>query len=123
MSTGSNITVAYREDAGRQALVCTLNGKLIGKPASYAFLDQVREHLERGFLHVIVELSHVDRIDSTGVGILASIYTSAHRRGGRVFLVGPDARAREVLSVMRLLDFLELAESSDAALGLVHRAG
>ena len=123
MTTGPNISITYREDTDRQALVCTLSGKLIGKPASYAFLDQVRDHIEHGCLHVVVELSHVDRIDSTGVGILASIYTSAHRRGGRVFLVGPDARAREVLSVMRLLDFLELAESTDAALGLVHRAG
>ncbi len=81
-----------------------------------------RQHIERGCIHVIIDLAAVDRVDSTGVGILASIYTSAHRRGGRVIIVKADDRAREVLSIMRLFDFLETAETADAALGMVHRA-
>ena len=123
MTTVPNVTVTFREDEVRQAVVCTLTGRLIGKAASYAFLEEARQRIERGCIHVIVDLATVDRIDSTGVGILASLYTSAHRRGGRVFVVHADARAREVLSIMRLMDFLETAETTDAALGLVHRAG
>lgn len=123
MTTLPNVTASYREDADRQALVCTLTGRLIGKAGSYAFLEETRQFIERGCIHVIIDLAAVDRVDSTGVGILASIYTSAHRRGGRVFVVNADARAREVLSIMRLMDFLETAETADAALGLVHRAG
>jgi anti-anti-sigma factor len=122
MTTTPNVTATFREDPDRHAVVCTLAGKLIGKPASYAVLDEVRQHVEHGCIHVVVDLAAVDRIDSTGVGILASIYTSAHRRGGRVFVVNADARARDVLSIMRLMDFLETAESADAALGLIHRA-
>lgn len=122
MTTMPNVTATFREDPDRHAVVCTLTGKLIGKPASYAILDEVRQHVERGCIHVVVDLAAVDRIDSTGVGILASIYTSAHRREGRVFVVKADDRARDVLSIMRLMDFLETAESADAALGLIHRA-
>jgi anti-anti-sigma factor len=122
MTTLPNVTATFREDTDRHAVVCTLTGKLIGKAASYAFLDDVRQRIERGCIHVIVDLAAVDRIDSTGVGILASIYTSAHRRDGRVFVVKADARARDVLSIMRLMDFLETAETADAALGMVHRA-
>jgi anti-anti-sigma factor len=123
MTTVPNVTATYLEDEERHAVVCTLSGKLIGKTASYAFLEEARQRIERGCIHVIIDLAGVDRVDSTGVGILASIYTSAHRRGGRVFVVNADARARDVLSIMRLMEFLETAESADAALGMVHRAG
>lgn len=111
----------FREDSTRQALVCMLTGKLIGRPECYGFLQDARRHIENGLINVILDFSEIQRIDSTGVGILASIYTSANRRGGRVFIVNPDARAREVMTVMRLFDFLEVADSVDAALGRAHR--
>jgi anti-anti-sigma factor len=122
MTATSSLTANFREDSDRHAVVCTLTGKLVGRAASYAFLEETRQHIEGGRIHVVIDLAGVDRVDSTGVGILASIYTSAHRRGGRVIVVKADERAREVLSIMRLFDFLESAESTEAALGMVHRA-
>jgi anti-anti-sigma factor len=123
MTTAPNLTAIYREDRDRHAVVCTLDGKLIGKAATYEFLDEVRRRIEHGCLNVIVDMGKVVRVDSTGVGILAAIYTSTHRHGGRVFVVNADERAREVLSIMRLLEFLETAESVAAALGMVQPAG
>jgi anti-anti-sigma factor len=123
MTTGPNVTVTYHEDLPRHAVTCTLQGKLIGKAASYEFLEEIRRRIEEGCENVIVDLAKIDRIDSTGVGILAAVYTSAHRRAGRVFVVNADARAREVLMVMRLLDFLETAASADAALASIPAAG
>lgn len=122
MTTGPNVTVTYREDLPRHAVTCTLHGKLIGKAASYEFLEEARRRIEEGCENVIVDLAKIDRVDSTGVGILAALYTSAHRHAGRVFIVNADARAREVLTVMRLLDFLETAASADAAIALLAAA-
>jgi anti-anti-sigma factor len=113
--------IAFREDPARHALVCTLTGKLIGRPDCYSFLQDTRRHIEGGLINVILDFSEIQRIDSTGVGILASIYTSANRRGGRVFIVNPDARAREVMTVMRLFDFLETTATVDAALARAER--
>ncbi len=108
--------ITFREEPSRHALVCALGGKLIGRPDCYAFLQDTRRHIEAGLINVIIDFSDIQRIDSTGVGILASIYTSANRRSGRVFIVNPDARAQEVMTVMRLFDFLEPATSVDDAL-------
>jgi anti-sigma B factor antagonist len=119
MTSRPSLTVSYDVQTDYRALVCTLTGSLIGTAESYAFLQEVQEQLENGCLHVILDLAHVKRINSTGVGILAAIYTSAHKREGQVVLVNIDNPTRSLLSVMHLLDFLKTAGSLGAALGLV----
>jgi anti-sigma B factor antagonist len=119
MTARPSLTVTYGLDADRQVLVGTLTGSLIGTAESYAFLAEVQEKLEDECRHVVLDLAHVKRLNSTGVGILAAIYTSAHKRQGQVVLVNVDDPTRAILSVMHLLEFLQIAGSLDAALQLI----
>ena len=122
MTARPSLTVSYDVQTDHRALVCTLTGSLIGTAESYDFLQEVRDQLENSCRHVVLDLAHVKRINSTGVGILAAIYTSAHEREGLVVLVNIDNPTRSLLSVMHLLDFLKIADSVDAALSLVQES-
>ena len=119
MNTRPILSVTCREDAVHSAQISSLSGKLTGTAASYEFLDDARTRIDAGLVNVILDLEHVDRVDSTGVGILASLYNSAHAKNGKVVIVHIASRAHSVLSVMHLLEFIKTAESIDAALQLV----
>jgi len=117
MSAKSKFTVTYTPHPDRSALVCTLDGRLLGTPDCYAFLTEARDRTEAGVRHLILDCAGVDRINSTGVGILAALYTSVSRRDGQVVLVNLADHLRDILEVMRLFEFLREEETVVAALG------
>ncbi len=119
MNTRPALSVACREDADHRAQINTLSGKLIGTAACYEFLDEARARIDAGLVNVILDLEHVDRVDSTGVGILASLYNGASEKDGMVVIVHVAARAHSVLSIMHLLEFIKTAPSVEAALQLL----
>jgi anti-sigma B factor antagonist len=68
--------------------------------------DTVRERIRAlaaaGRLKVVLDLTHVHYIDSTGLGALVSGYTSLQMHGGTVKLVNPSKRNLELLLVTQL---------------------
>jgi anti-sigma B factor antagonist len=72
--------------------------------------------INSGHNQIILDLSDVTYVDSTGVGILVSSFTTARRGGGDVKLVGLTKRVRELLQIVKLLTIFEVFESVDAAL-------
>ena len=55
-------------------------------------------------------------VNSTGVGILASIYTSTKNQGGAVYVVSAPDRVESLLQTVQLWQFLNPCESVEAAL-------
>ena len=51
---------------------------------------------------IVLDLSHVSFIDSTGLGSLLTVWTAAQRRGCDMEIVNPGARVEEVLSITKL---------------------
>lgn len=66
--------------------------------------------------HVVIDLSEVSFIDSTGVGVLVGALKRARANGGEVHFCGVQARVRRVLEITGLLGLLPIFESRDAAL-------
>jgi anti-anti-sigma factor len=110
------LTVERRSDEAHQARIYTLRGKLIGDPVCYDFLETVRDELDEGHPHVVLEVKNLDRVNSTGIGILASIFTSAQNHGGRVCLVGVPQRLQLLIEATGLGSFLRTCDSMEAAL-------
>ncbi|HOX25398.1 MAG TPA: STAS domain-containing protein [Candidatus Krumholzibacteria bacterium] len=102
-------------DPDRAEQVVTLKGKLIGTPECYAFLDETRERIQDGLIRVILDLSQVELINSTGAGILAALLISARRQNGGLALVGLSDRCLQVLEFMHLHHFAAICDSIDVA--------
>jgi len=110
------LNVELQKDENRQALIYRLKGKLIGDPVCYEFLERVRDELDTDHPNVVLEVSGLDRVNSTGIGIIASIYTSAHNRKGCVCLVGMPERLRMLIEATGLQSFLKTCASMEEAL-------
>ena len=65
---------------------------------------------------VLIDLSKVSRIDSTGLGVLMNCYCHAVKNSGALKLLNPDAPVKKVLSVTRIDSVLQSFEDETAAL-------
>ncbi len=95
-------------------LVIALNGE-VDLYYSPRAREQILGALESG-AHVLVDLSAVEYIDSSGVASLVEGYQLAREKGLRFALVGVSQAAMQVLQLARLDTVFPIYEDLDAAL-------
>lgn len=115
-----DITVRQETDI----TVIEVAGKMvIGEPGAN-LLETVQKALEDGHRKIVLSLSGVSRVDSSGVGELVAAHTSAGRQGGRLTLSGLSPKLAEVLQITQLLGVLETYEyEADAVTSFVSDRG
>lgn len=96
--------------------VYTVSGHLYGLSGGYAFQDDVRQRVADGARRIVVDLSSVESIDSSGVGILMTIMFSTSHAGGGVVMAGLSEKIEHVLSIAMLLEHIDHAETTEEAL-------
>jgi anti-sigma B factor antagonist len=93
---------------------------LQGRATIGANTDLLNRHLRKlaagGGLKLLVNLAGLTMMDSSGIATIAGTYVSLIRQGGRLKLLRPSGRVREVLTVMRLLDSIPTFEDEVEAL-------
>jgi anti-anti-sigma factor len=98
------------------ATVFDLEGALkMGEPEQ-SFRDAVEELIESGGQQLVVNLTGVSEIDSSGISALVRAHTSFKRQGGRCIYVGASKRVMQVIKMVRLDTVFEMAESEAKAL-------
>jgi anti-sigma B factor antagonist len=65
-------------------------------------LQQVRRVVSDGCRKVLVNLTHVSYVDSTGIGEIVGAYTRVVREGGRLSLFGASTRTQELLDTTNI---------------------
>ena len=103
--------------------VYALTGNLFGSADAYAFQDEVRKRLSEGTKRLVIDLSKVEKIDSSGIGILVAIMWSASRAGGGMVLAALPDRVEKILEIAMLLDHIDHAETVEAALARLDEMG
>ena len=93
----------------------TLTGDAMGGPAGTALHDRLRQEREAGRRNVVVDLSGIDRMNSSGLGMLIGALTIARNAGGDLLLASPGDRVLQLLTVTRMLGVFETHDSVDAA--------
>jgi anti-anti-sigma factor len=95
--------------------VYELSGHLFGHPDGYAFLEEVRKKIREGASRVVVDMSAVDRIDSSGIGVLAAIVTSVGNAGGKSAFARISDQNWQLLEVVGLSRIIGNHPTVDAA--------
>ncbi len=93
-----------------------LAGAFRGSEANALFRRYAEERLREGSIWLVVDLSDVPGIDSTGIGNLVYLLTTCKRRGGMVKLVRPSDSAGQALQLTGLLSLFEVFESIPRAI-------
>src|SRR5262245_66434824 len=79
-------------------------------------LTHIRRVVQEGRRQVLLNLTHVSYVDSTGVGEIVGAYTRVVREGGMLKLCGVSARTQELLDTTNLGSVIESHMTEAAAL-------
>jgi len=97
------------------AVVLDLNGKLTGGPDAETFREVFKSLIDQGKKNIIVNLQKVSWINSTGLGILISGYTSVRRGGGDLVVIHASDRIESILYVTKLNLLFKAFDSEEEA--------
>jgi anti-sigma B factor antagonist len=78
--------------------------------------NRLRKLIANGVRRVLLNLTGLTQVDSSGVGVIIDAYVSLRDQGGDLKLLCPRGRVREVLRVLRLLEIIPYFENETEAL-------
>ena len=81
-----------------------------------ALANELRRQLDAGNKQLIVDLSGVTQIDSSGIATLVRAYASFDRNGGKLKLLHLGGHVLEIFMVTRLIDAIPVFQDEAAAL-------
>jgi anti-sigma B factor antagonist len=88
--------------------ILDLKGRITVGPEATELRDKVAECSAAGVKNLVLNLQHVDYIDSTGLGALVILSTSLRKAGGAVKLVNLNKRNVELLVMTKLATVFDL---------------
>jgi len=97
------------------AVVITIKGNVMGGPEAQEFHDILGTLLEENKINIIIDLGGVKFMNSTGLGMLISGYTSVKNKGGVLKLANATEKINSLLVITKLITIFDNYESVDAA--------
>lgn len=80
-----------------------------------AFKSALDTALAAGDTQIVINVSEVPLVDSSGIGVLVRSQSSARAAGGSIKLVQPTAYTLKTLKMVGLLDLFEVYDSEEDA--------
>jgi len=78
--------------------------------------NSLKSLVAQGHHRLILDLEHVDFIDSSGLSVLVSTLKSAQAEEGNVILLNPSDGVRSLIELTRLHQVFEIFEDKEAAI-------
>jgi len=96
--------------------VLEMSGRLMGGPDAEAFDEVLKTLIHEGCRNVIVNMEKVRWVNSTGLGILISGYTTLKKSGGELKLLKVSDRIENIFIVSKLYTVFESYQDEDEAI-------
>lgn len=90
-------------------------GKIMGGPDASLLNDKLHEYIEADKKNIVIDLAKVDWMNSTGLGILISSYTTLRNNGGQLKLANVTDKIRSLLTITKLVSVFEAFDDVDSA--------
>ncbi len=97
--------------------VIAVTGRLVIDEGERVLRERVAALILDGRINILLDLSNVRYIDSSGVGTLASLLIHVAGRDGKLKLLSPSPRVDQVLRVTHLTSAFEIFDDEAAAIG------
>ena len=112
--TESRLRIDERETDG--VVVLTLSGEITLDDGDLVFGRRISDLRTRGLVKILVDLSAVTYIDSSGIGMMAATLKEVRKHGGDLRLMRLNTRGQRLFSVMKLKTTFEVFEDETMAM-------
>ena len=90
-------------------------GKIMGGPDASLLHDKLYELIESDRKQIVIDLAGVEWMNSTGLGILISSYTTLRNNSGELKLANVTDKIQSLLTITKLVSVFDAHDSVDAA--------
>lgn len=108
-----NMTTSTRQ-VGNVTIV-DISGRIVLGEESAALRELVCDLLGKEQKKILLNLSDVNYIDSSGLGNLVSAFTSARKQGGELKLLNLTNKVHDVMQITRLYTVFEILDDEATA--------
>lgn len=96
--------------------IIRVEGKITIGAGDQQLREVITNATNAGRMNILLDLSGVTTIDSSGIGELVGSYTTVTNRGGKLKLLHLPAKLNELLHVTQLITVFEVYENEQDAL-------
>jgi stage II sporulation protein AA (anti-sigma F factor antagonist) len=113
----SGLTISDMMSSGEVAAI-RIEGRLDARSAQ-VLMEHCRGLVEKGHRHLLINLSGVSFVASSGIGTLLALTEGLKEKGGSLHLIEPSEAVRSVVKLLNLCQFLAINSSEDEALAAI----
>ena len=95
--------------------IVDLSGRITLGEASVAVRDVINDLMGKGNKKILLNLVEVNYIDSSGIGVLVSGFSTVRSQGGELKLVNLSKRIRDLLQITKLYNLFDVKDDEAAA--------
>ncbi len=95
--------------------IISLQGKITIGAGDSQLREVISNAVNNGKTKILLDMSQVTTIDSSGIGELVGSYTTVTNRGGKLKLLHLPAKLNELLHVTQLITVFEVHENEQEA--------
>ena len=96
--------------------VAALEGRIVLGEESNALREKVKSLLAAGQKKIVLNMTNVTYIDSSGLGTMVASHTSARAQGASLKICNLGSKFQEILQVTKLVTVFEVCPSEAAAI-------
>ena len=109
------MTFSYTTTQQEGITIFTLAGEIIDKNQATAMMEQITTLIAKGKNHIVLELSGLRYMNSSGLNVLVNILTKARNAGGDVTVCNLSKKVEELLVVTKLDTIFKILPSVEEA--------
>jgi len=98
-----------------QIAVVTVYGNMRGGPELRALHKNVKKLTEQGSPWIVIDIGHVDWMNSAGLGALISCMVSCQNHDGNIVVARPTRKVRSLFMITQVMKLFETRDSQIAA--------
>jgi len=99
-----------------EVVILEPKGKIMGGPDASLLQDKLYECIEKKQTKVVVDLAGVEWMNSTGLGILISGYTTLRNHSGELKLANVTDKIQSLLTITKLVTVFDAHDSIEDAI-------
>ena len=99
-----------------EVMVLELSGKIMGGPDFDKFKGEITDLIEKGFKDIVLDMSGVPWINSTGLGILITGYHTLKAAEGSMKICNVKERVLSIFYISQLENIFQVFETLDDAM-------
>ena len=100
---------------GKVVIIDTIGELRLGEGTD-AVRSIIRQLVDQGYRHLLLNLRDVRHIDSAGIGELMSCYTTVSNQGGQLKLMNLSKNVQNLLQITRLYTIFEVVDDEPTAI-------